>query len=216
MSDALAEALIALADDAETLARLHDRELDAPALDALRGLGFPANLALLPAGEATRSAWQEMAAALPSRSDPAMIDALAVDYAAIYLTGAYRASPTESPWLDDDRLTCQQAMFDLRSIYREVGLKAANWRWRSDDHLVLQLLFVSHCLRSSAGADALHKASEFLTRHLLNWLPRFVAQVVLRAEHDFYPALSNLTLSWCEQIREMSNVPIAENQYVVE
>ena len=41
----------ALAEDAETLAALHDRELTTETIAVLRGVGFPANLGLLPAGE---------------------------------------------------------------------------------------------------------------------------------------------------------------------
>ena len=44
------EMATALAEDAEALAALHDRELSAEMLAALRDIGFPSNLGLLPAG----------------------------------------------------------------------------------------------------------------------------------------------------------------------
>ena len=46
-------------------------------------------------------------AALPSDPDTACMDGLAADFAAIYLTAAYGASPSESYWLSDDHLVCQ-------------------------------------------------------------------------------------------------------------
>jgi hypothetical protein len=46
--------LEALADDAESLAALHDRELTAETMAALRAIGFPANLGLLPATPAAQ------------------------------------------------------------------------------------------------------------------------------------------------------------------
>ena len=110
----------AVADDAETLAVLHDRELTAETLAALRACAFPHYLGILPANERDAEVWRLMAAAvedLPPRLEATQIDALAADFAAIYLTGAYGASPCESPWTDDDHLTCQRSMFELRDIY---------------------------------------------------------------------------------------------------
>jgi hypothetical protein len=80
-------------------------------------------------------------ASLPDSPDAALLDELAADFAAIYLTGAFGASPSESYWLSDDHLVCQDAMFDLRKLYAENGLAVPDWRKRPDDHLVFQLQF---------------------------------------------------------------------------
>ena len=74
------------------------------------------------------------------------MDDLAADFAAIYLTGALGASPYESYWLSDDHLICQDAMFDMRTLYAEAGLKVPDWRMRPDDHLVFQLQFLARLL----------------------------------------------------------------------
>ena len=55
------ELFAALADDLEQLIRLHDRELDAETLAALRSADFPHGLALPPAGEAGRKPYCVMA-----------------------------------------------------------------------------------------------------------------------------------------------------------
>ncbi|MBI4988127.1 MAG: molecular chaperone TorD family protein [Rhodocyclales bacterium] len=191
----------ALAEDAEALAALHDRELTAETIAALRKVGFPSNLGLLPAGECSQEAWRLMAAAL-AETDAPEIDLLAADYAAIYLTGAYGASPCESVWTDDDHLVCQEAMFALRGIYAAAGLAAADWRKRPDDHLVLQLLYIAHALRRSA-ADDLHRLAAVLDEHLLRWLPDFAARVAARAETPFFAVLGRLTFAWCEQLRDL-------------
>jgi TorA maturation chaperone TorD len=194
-----------LADDAETLARLHDRELDAATLAALREVGFPDNLALLPHTPDDRQAWQSMAAALTHYiADPpaaADIDALAVEYAAIYLTGAYNASPCESFWLDDDHLHCQQPMFALREVYQAAGLAAPDWRKRPDDHLVLQLQYVAYMLRQPR-VDAVALA-HMMEAHLLRWLPDFAGRLAQRAELPFYAALAHLTLAWCNALHRL-------------
>ncbi len=192
----------ALAEDAEALAALHDRELTAETLAVLREVGFPANLGLLPAGEQSLEAWRLMAAAL-AETGVAGLDLLAADYAAIYLTGTYGASPCESVWLDDDHLACQAPMFELRKLYAEAGLAAMDWRKRPDDHLVLQLLFIAHALRRSGGVDELRRLAAMLDEHLLRWLPDFAARVAARAETPFFAVLGRLTFAWCEQLRDL-------------
>lgn len=192
----------ALADDAEALAVLHDRELTAEMVAALREVGFPSNLGLLPAGERSQEAWRLMAAAL-EETDPRALDPLAVDYAAIYLTGAYGASPCESVWTDDDHLVCQDAMFALRELYAAAGLAAEDWRRRPDDHLVLQLLYIAHALRRAGGADELRRLASMMDEHLLRWLPDFAARVASRCETPFYAVLAGLTFAWCEQLRHL-------------
>ncbi len=192
----------ALAEDAEALAALHDRELTLETLAALREVGFPANLGLLPAGDRSQEAWRLMAAAL-EETDSRALDLLAADYAAIYLTGAYGASPCESVWTDDDHLVCQDAMFALRAIHAAAGLAAKDWRRRPDDHLVLQLLYIAHALRRSDGAEEQRRLAAMLDEHLLRWLPDFAARVAARAETPFFAVLGRLTFAWCEQLRDL-------------
>lgn len=192
----------ALAEDAEALAALHDRELKAETLAALREVGFPANLGLLPAGEPSLEVWRLMAAAL-AETHAADLDLLAADYAAIYLAGAYGASPCESVWLDDDHLACQAPMFELRRLYAEAGLAAADWRKRPDDHLVLQLLYIAHALRRATGADDIRRLAAMLDEHLLRWLPDFSSRIAMRCDTAFYAGLVVLTSAWCEEFRDL-------------
>lgn len=199
----------ALADDAEMLAALHDREMVPAMLAVLRDIGFPANLGLLPAGEAEREAWRAMAQAVEEAGSTAL-DELAADYAAIYLTGAYGASPCESAWTDGDRLVCQEAMFALRRLYAEAGLAAADWRRRPEDHLVLQLLFLARALRRSEDAEALRKLAAILDAHLLRWLPDFAERVAARCATPFYALLQRLTRLWCERVRELLAAHLGE------
>lgn len=204
-----AELVKALAEDAEMLAALHDREPAAVTLAVLREVGFPANLGLLPADAGACETWRRMAQAVAQASG-ARPDDLAADYAAIYLTGAYGASPCESVWLDDDHLACQAPMFALRERYAAAGLAATDWRKRPDDHLVLQLLYVAHALRQANDAAALRGLASMLDQHLLRWLPDFAARVSDRCEHPFFAVLAGLTFLWCEQLRDLLAECLAE------
>lgn len=203
----------ALADDAESLAALHDRELDATTIVALKAVAFPANLGLLPDGALAQDAWALMAAAvaeLPAAADAAALDELAADYAAIYLTGTHGASPCESVWLDDDRLICQAPMFALREIYAQAGLATADWRRRPDDHLVLQLLYIARALRKTAAAIDWRAPAGMLDLHLLRWLPQFAARVASRAAQPFYAGLASLTAAWCDGLRDLAAERLGE------
>ena len=198
------EAAEALAEDAATLALLHDRELTPSILADLRQLGFPANLGLVPDGEACLAAFDLMRMAVlssPSADDAGALDELAADFAGIYLTGAFGASPCESYWLSDDHLVCQDAMFDLRAIYAEHGLAAPDWRKRPDDHLVFQLQFLARRIEAARSDEDWRVLAEFMDFHLLRWLPDFSRRVADRCATMFYAGLALLTDAWVEKLR---------------
>jgi putative dimethyl sulfoxide reductase chaperone len=203
----------AIAEDAEMLAVLHDRELTAETVAALREAGFPSCLGLMPATPEAVEAWRAMEAgmaSLPARLDATALDELASEYAAIYLTGAYGASPYESVWTDDDHLICQQAMFQWRDIHAAAGLAAADWRQRPDDHLVLQLLYLAHALRRAATADSWRDMARVLDEHTLRWLPDFAGRVAARSETPFYAGLAILTAAWVDTARDLIAAQLGE------
>ena len=202
-----------IAEDAESLAALHDRELTADMIAALREADFPACLGLMPATAGAVEAWQAMAegvAHLPVGITPADLDALAAEYAAIYLTGAYGASPHESVWTDDDHLTCQAAMFQWRDIHAAAGLATPDWRQRPDDHLVLQLLHLAKAARRAATADSWRRLAALLDEHTLRWLPEFAARVAARGESPFYAGLAVLTAAWVNGVRDLMATQLDE------
>lgn len=207
------EIVESLADDAETLAWVHSRELAPSMLSELRAIGFPDNLALLPNGSRTKEAWAAMRSALgplPPDGQEQAFDQLAADYAAIYLTAAYGVSPCESAWFDDDHLVFQDAMFQLRDIYRLAGLGAADWRRRSEDHLVLQLAYISHAVRSAVNVDDWRGIARVMDEHLLRWLPEFAARIAHRCETAFYAGLAVLTIAWCDEFRDLIAAQLGE------
>ena len=208
------ELFAALADDLEQLIRLHDRELDAATMRALRAADFPAGLALPPAGEAGQLAYANMAAALV---EPTSLDELAADYAAIYLNNSLGASPYESVWLSDDHLACAAPMFELRERYAGSGLQAADWRSRFDDHLVLQLQYVRHVLLDPATRG---EAAGFIDEHVGYWFPDFAQRVSAHCATLFYAALAELTHVWLLRCRELlgdiQDQPVPPRQQVSE
>lgn len=198
------ELVQAIVDDALTLVALHDRELTSELIAALREATFPMNLGLLPMGAEQQDCWQQMRAAvqdLPDTISSAQLDDLAAEYAAIYLTGAYQASPYESVWTDDEHLMCQASMFTLRKKYADAGLMVANWRSRPDDHFIFQLLFVAHLAQHAVSDQDWQAIADFLDQHLLSWYPKFVALIAQRSQNQFYVMLNLLTAAWAKSLR---------------
>ena len=193
-----AELRNALVEDLDQLIRLHDRELDAETLAALRTAAFPGGLALSAADEAGETAYANMAAAL--RENPTL-DELAADYAAIYLNNSFGASPYESVWLSDEHLACDRPMFELREIYAAAGWRVGDWRRRFDDHLVLQLQYLRRVL-ASAAVDP-EKLAGFIDEHIGYWLPDWGQRVSSYCGTGFYAALAELTHVWLRRFREL-------------
>ncbi|MBK8508062.1 MAG: molecular chaperone TorD family protein [Candidatus Competibacteraceae bacterium] len=195
----------AVADDLGDLALFHDVEPSRELLDALKRQpgGFALGLNLRsPTGAEALALMDAALAALPAVAEARVMDELAADYADIYLTHAYRASPYESVWLDDDHLMSQEPMFQVRAYYLRHGLTAANWRVRPDDHLTLQLQFLARLFSSETG-DVLPEAACFMDEHLLRWLPQFGQRVAERCRTAYFAAVALLTAAYCEEIREL-------------
>lgn len=189
------------AEDLRTLAWLHAGERDALTWLSLHDHGFPRGLSLAEMDEPELQAMEQALSALfvqhqqaPRQTD----DRLAADYAGIYLTHAYQASPCESVWLDEDHLMMQAPTFEVREAYRRHGMQVQGWRRMPDDHLSHELAFVAHLLE----ADQAAAAADFLDQHLLRWLSSFAARVAQRAPSDLYSALALLTSSCCQNLRQ--------------
>ena len=95
----LADFRRAVADDLLGLALLHHSEPTRELLDSLRQEARGLSLGLNLNSPAGKNALDKMSAAinsLPAVMDDALLDELAADYADIYITHAYDASPYES------------------------------------------------------------------------------------------------------------------------
>ncbi len=227
----------AVSQDLQQLAVLHDREADKALIEALREVEFPYNLGFPPLpvealSKANILATEEKPKSknetqetreliepqrffataleeLPEELDQKALDNLAVDYADIYLTHSLHTSPFESVWLDEDHLLQQEPMFKIRDWYKRYGLGIADWRVRSEDHLVLQLQFIAMLFDPEASfaeeiplQKRFEDAARFMDDHLMLWLPDFCLRVAQRCSTDFYASAAVLTLTYMEQLRD--------------
>jgi len=191
------------ADILDLLARIHEREADGALVDGLRRHGVGAWMAEALGTAEAREAAREFAAAIDAIATPldaGSADALASDFADIYLSHAARVSPNASYWLSEDHLERQEPMFEARQWYRQYNMATPDWRKRPDDNLVCQLQFLALLLRHDE-APALADAARFLDGGLLRWLPAFAAGVALRAGTAFYATAAHLTAATVDEIR---------------
>jgi TorA maturation chaperone TorD len=205
-ADLLTQFRGAVMQDLTMLAVLHDAEPDQALISSLKDTGFPSGLGLKLESKIGREAMDLLAdaiKALPEPVGPSMLDELACDYADIYLTHAYQASPDESVWIDEEHLEHQEPMFQVREYYRRHGLAAPNWRKRADDHLVLQLQFLAHMFAPEKAEDGLREAARFMDEHLLRWVMRFANRVASRCRTSYFAGVALLSAGYCEELRDV-------------
>ncbi|MCB1877813.1 MAG: molecular chaperone TorD family protein [Chromatiales bacterium] len=204
MGDALDAFRAASSRDTLALAFLHNAELDAEViLKLIDDVEHESvlQLALVSArGREAQELFHAGLAHLGPDPSPADLDELAADYAGIYLNHSLRASPCESVWIDEEGLAMQEAMFQVREYYSRHELATRDWRKRSDDHIVLQLQFVSHLL---ATGEHFEEIARFLDEHLLRWVSDFAARVASRCATPFYAGLCALTAAYVEELRDL-------------
>ncbi|MCB2010456.1 MAG: molecular chaperone TorD family protein [Geminicoccaceae bacterium] len=189
-----------IAEDLETLALLHDREPAGPMIEELRLLPVAEWFGLRLSKSEAPAVIDRALALMPVPVDDATLDELAADYADIYLVDSLHASPSESLWLENERLICQQSMFDMRDWYAHYGYEAENWRRRADDHLVLQLRFMAR-LAALATPDSTIDLARFLDRHTLRWIHTFAERVAARCATPWFAGVAMLTADYLETLR---------------
>lgn len=196
----------AVREDLLLLALLHDRELDRELIQGLWRecqedfFGFQLK------SESSRQALQRFHQGLqdiPKELDPSTLDILAAEFADIYLNYSFHIAPCESVWTDEDGLTHQESMFQVRHWYEHYGVRVADWRKRPDDHLVTQLQFIAHLLESEPSPQQFKAIAHFLDEHLLRWIEAFSSRLSERCRTRFYGGLALLTSAYLIELRDL-------------
>lgn len=197
----------AVREDLLLLALLHDRELDRDTLMGLWKECYEEFLGLKFESKAGREALRLFRQGLddiPTDLVQGTLDILAAEFADIYLNYTLNASPCESVWVDEDSLTMQDAMFQIRGWYTKHGLAVKDWRMRSDDHLVTQLQFLAYLLEGEPDRERLDEIARFLDEHLLRWIGEFAERISARCKTRFYAGLATLTATYLDELRDLA------------
>lgn len=142
-------------------------------------------LPLTPQGEA---ALKELRSSLPNNPSEEDVYALWADQNQLYgITGAAQLSPYESVQRGEDGLVFDQETIEVRRYYGAMGFEAPHLGSEPDDHIGLEMDFLSKCLLKAAddfaagqemqAKQSLGVARQFCGEHLLSWGPDFFAKV---------------------------------------
>lgn len=198
MNESAFEALAERAAAYGLLARLFNREVDEELLEALRKLPFPTDT-----GSPDLDVGNRLMGSYLCASNGSTRTELAVDFARLFLvrqrstrTAPY---PNESVHTSEEHLAMDRARDEVRALYRNEGLKAADAARLGEDHLALELEFMQMLAgRTAARTDAegqralFEKQAAFLDEHLLNWVPAFAEIMEDAAQTDFYRGLAKV------------------------
>lgn len=184
------------------LSRLYRVELDQEMLDQLRGMRFPAATGNSDVDEG----YLRIARYLSNTWENSITD-LSVDYVRVFIghgVDAFSAAyPFESVYTSEKRLLMQDARDEVLAIYRANGLdKKDTWK-EGEDHLALELEFEQTL--ANRTVEALRRGDEeeaaallttqqnFLSDHLISWVPMMTADMKRFAKTDLYQGLAYLT-----------------------
>ena len=154
--------------------------------------------------------------AFPSFDDEAVAEAVAeagedepqraaVEYTKLFVGPP---SPAAAPWEtmyrgENVTVGFGQATFEMRELLREAGLEVRNVNNQYEDHLGIELLYLSSlCARADAdAADApvLESVADFIEKHPLSWVDAFRARIAEAAPDGYFVSLAGLAralLAW--------------------
>ncbi len=122
---------------------------------------------------------------------------LQVDYTRLFIgPGEVIAPPWESAYLNDAKLIFQEETLKVRKWFKDFGLIAEKIYSEPDDHLGLELAFISHLSNLSLSAlkagdftrfeEILQAKKKFLREHTSKWAFTWANKVEKYAYTDFY------------------------------
>ena len=110
----------------------------------------------------------------------------------------------ESVHFTESRLVFQERTLQVRDWYRRFDLEPEKLHKEPDDHIGLEMIFISHlaglALQACESHDdekfekLLEAQRQFLSEHLLEWGPEWCSQVLEHAKTDFYLGIGHLVL----------------------
>jgi TorA maturation chaperone TorD len=115
-----------------------------------------------------------------------------------------KAYPWESVYLGKDHILFDEQTIAVRQLYWQAGLQVSRQRREPEDHIGLELAFMTHLCSQALGAiersdhaalaDHLNTQRDFLRDHLLCWTPAFAQAVIQHADTDYYRGVAYLLL----------------------
>ncbi len=132
--------------------------------------------------------------------DPAFLEEVKDTYTRLFIgPDALTAPPWESVYRGEDAMLFQETTLRVRQFYRRFSLIPECYPRVADDSLALELDFMARLAQRaldafqsedfSGAAELLKGSKEFLEKHLLLWIPKFLERMQKAAEKPLYPQL---------------------------
>ena len=133
-------------------------------------------------------------------NDPAIREDVKAEYMHLFVgPDKLVAPPWESVYRGEDAMLFQEVTLEVREIYRGFGLLPEGYPHVADDSLALELAFMAKLAERAledlhnedeVGLGRLIESSEeFLSRHLLLWIPKFLERMQKARTQFLYPQL---------------------------
>ena len=186
----------------QMLARMYVREIDEEYLSELRKMRCPINT-----GNADVDEGYRLFHSYLSHIWERTIEDLERDFLTTFIgantTGHSAAYPNESVHTSSERLIMQDSRDEVMAIYRAAGMvNSESWR-AGEDHIAVELEYMTVMAQRSLDASKEGKPKEtsrlllsqyhFLEDHLCAWVPLLAEEMLKFAKTDFYRALAYLT-----------------------
>ena len=204
----------------QLLARLYKVEVDQAFLEQMSGMRFPVECG----DNELNTGYRLLENYLRHRYLDPVTD-LAVDYAKVFLGAGVSkedgaAYPYESVYTSPKRLVMQDARDHVVAVYRAKGLDKDESFDVPEDHVALEFEFMAHLCRDTRQAlserdwasiaAGLTEQKNFLSQHILNWVPAFCNDIRKYAGTDFYKAVAHVTSGYLRMDRAILDDLLAE------
>ena len=134
------------------------------------------------------------------KQNPAFLEEAKDEYTRLFIGPASLvAPPWESVYGQKDAMLFQESTLEVRNTYRQFGLLPEGYPRVADDSLALELHFMALLAQRSldafyAGknedlAADLNGSADFLKKHLLVWVPKFLERMKGAKSNILYPQM---------------------------
>lgn len=125
------------------------------------------------------------------------------DYTRMFIgPGKLLAPPWESAYLNEERLLFQEQTMEVRMMYVKYSFISQNYKYEPDDHIGLELDFMSKLseelleyYEESNKVEfnkVLNDQEDFLNNHLLKWCDMFAKDIINNSDTGFYRGIAKV------------------------
>ena len=134
------------------------------------------------------------------KQNPAFLEEAKDEYTRLFIGPvSLVAPPWESVYGQKDAMLFQESTLEVRNTYRQFGLIPEGYPHVADDSLALELHFMALLAQRSLDAfyagknddlsADLNGSAEFLKKHLLVWIPKFLERMKSARSNILYPQM---------------------------